>query len=143
MPWTLTFLAFLVTFCSVFDGFLFQSLDCKPNEYISLYYGRAMVVCNTSDDDVVKLDNKVGQQVLKCKCNCKSFISRLSTYTCNLPISIGLEKKKMFQQYHAPENFSEIWLKKCIKNRRFNEPISMQTSTYWCPVILIFRLAQM
>lgn len=143
MPWTLTFLAILVTFCSVFDGFLFQSLDCKPNEYISLYYGRAMVVCNTSDDDVVKLDNKVGQQVLKCKCNCKSFISRLSTYTCNLPISIGLEKK-MFQQYHAPENFSEICLKKkCIKNRRFNEPISMQTSTYWCPVILIFRLAQM
>lgn len=111
MPWTLTFLAFLVTFCSVFDGFLFQSLDCKPNEYISLYYGRAMVVCNTSDDDVVKLDNKVGQQVLKCKCNCKSFISRLSTYTCNLPISIGLEKK-MCHQYHAPEIFSEIWLKK-------------------------------
>lgn len=61
MPWTLTFLAFLVTFCSVFDGFLFQSLDCKPNEYLSLYYGRTMVVCNTSDDDVVKLDNKVGQ----------------------------------------------------------------------------------
>lgn len=138
MPWTLTFLAILVTFCSVFDGFLFQSLDCKPNEYISLYYGRAMVVCNTSDDDVVKLDNKVGQQVLKCKCNCKSFISRLSTYRCNLPISIGLEKNVSLVS--CPGNLVE---KKCIKNRRFNEPISMQTGTYWCPVILIFRLAQM
>lgn len=105
MPWTLTFLAFLVTFCSVFDGFLFQSLDCKPNEYISLYYGRAMVVCNTSDDDVVKLDNKVGQQVLKCKCNCKSFISRLSTYTCNLPISIGLEKKINVSIVSCPGKF--------------------------------------
>lgn len=105
MPWTLTFLAFLVTFCSVFDGFLFQSLDCKPNEYISLYYGRAMVVCNTSDDDVVKLDNKVGQQVLKCKCNCKSFISRLSTYTCNLPISIGLEKKMNVSIVSCPGKF--------------------------------------
>lgn len=64
MTITWTFLAFIVIFFGVFDQLVFKSLDCKPNEYLSLYYGRAMVVCNTSDDDVVKLDNKVSLESL-------------------------------------------------------------------------------
>lgn len=60
MSWTWSFLLFVVMFFCVFDQLMLKSLDCKPNSYLSLYYGRSMVVCNASDDDIIKVDNQVG-----------------------------------------------------------------------------------
>ncbi|XP_061163506.1 uncharacterized protein LOC133172595 isoform X2 [Saccostrea echinata] len=56
---TWSFPLFALVILSVFHQLILKSLDCQRNEYLSLYYGRSMVVCNSSDDDVIKMDNQL------------------------------------------------------------------------------------